>query len=301
MGSGSGAAGIVRGGWVRPAVMVLAAGVLLAATPTSRLETFRTRFYRLHTDLPAGEARDLARFLDAMFVSYARVFRYREHRKAPLNVYVFRSREDFLTYSRRKGLGPAALQLQGFFSPDLHLIASFGSGEVLRRVLAHEGTHQFVTMVTRPNYQPPLWFHEGLATYFETASWEQGKLLLGELNRDRLAELSLMRREGRFVPLVPLRQLLTARQFTPAHYGEAWSFVYFLLHGHGGRNAEVLNRYFQLIQQREDPVEAFAQAFRAPLAKVERAWRDYVEDLLKQNHPGPTPPLTPPAPAPRQP
>jgi len=268
---------------VVPAALILAVSLLAAATPTGRLRTLRTRFYRLHTDLPAGEARDTARFLDAMFVSYARVFRYRKHRKARLDVYVFRRREDFLAYCRHKGLESAPEGLQGFFSRELHLIACFGSGPALRRVLAHEGTHQFITLVTRPNCRPPLWFHEGLATYFETASWEKGKLVLGRLNRERLAQLSLMRREGRFVPAVPLRQLLTAERFTPAHYAEAWSFVYFLLEGHGGRNADVLNRYFQLIQQGKDPAEAFAQAFRAPLAEVEWAWRGYVEQVLREH------------------
>ena len=90
---------------------------------------------------------------------------------------------------------------------------------------------------------------------------------------------------GEFVPIFRLRRLLSTPQplFTPLHYAEAWSFVYFLIHADDGRNADVLNRYFILIQQREDPVEAFAKAFRAPLANVEKAWCAYVDELLKQN------------------
>jgi len=269
--------------WLAP-VMVLALVVtvrLWAADPTSGLPTIRTRYYRLHTDLPSAEARDVARFLDEMFVSYARVFRLRAHRQAPLDVYVFRTRERFLAYGERQSLEKVQ-QYRGFFSAGLRVMASYGSGAELRRILAHEGTHQFITLVTRPTHQPPLWFHEGLATYFETATWDNGNLTLGALNRERLAGLALMRRGDRFVPTIPLRHLLTAEEFTLFHYAEAWSFVYFLLHGDGGRNADVLNRYFILIQEGEDPVEAFARAFRAPLSKVEDAWRAYVNKLLQE-------------------
>ena len=175
--------------------------------------------------------------------------------------------------------------LRGFFSLGIKAMASYGSGDELRRVLAHEGTHQFITLVTKLTHQPPLWFHEGLATYFETASWEKGKLTLGALNRERLSALAPMCSEGRFAPMIPLRHLLAAREFTPLHYAEAWSFVYFLLRAEDGRNADVLNRYFILIQQREDPVKAFAKAFRAPLDKVEKAWRTYVDQLLKKHAP----------------
>ncbi len=269
------------------AVVLTAASVACAATATSGLERIRTRFYRLHTDLPSEEARDLAKFLDQMFVSYARIFKYKEHRKAPLNVYVFSRREDFLAYGESKGLGARVMGLRGFFSLGIKAMASYGSGDELRKVLAHEGTHQFITLVTKLTHQPPLWFHEGLATYFQAASWEKGKLTLGALNRESLSALALMCPEGRFVPMIPLRQLLAAREFTPFHYAEAWSFVYFLLRAEDGRNADVLNRYFILIQQREDPVEAFAKAFRAPLDKVEEAWRTYVDQLLKKHAPQP--------------
>jgi len=262
-------------------VVVSTAG---SATPTSGLEKIRTRFYRLHTDLPTEEARDLAGFLDQMFLSYARVFRHTEHRKAPLDVYVFRTRQRFMAYAEDEGLGHISGALRGFFSPELHAMASYGSGDELRRVLAHEGTHQFITLVTKPTHQPPLWFHEGLATYFETATWEDGKLTKGVLNRERLASLSLMRSDGHFKPVIRLRDLLLAEQpqFSPLHYAEAWSFVYFLFHAYDGKNADVLNRYFILIQQREDPVEAFSKAFRARLSKVEEAWCEYVDQLLKE-------------------
>lgn len=274
-------------GVLRLAVVLTVASLVCGDTATSGLERIRTRYYRLHTDLPAEEAQDLAKFLDQMFVSYARIFRYKEHRRAPLDVFVFSSREGFLAYGESEGLGAKIAGLRGFFSLQVKAMASYGSGEELRRVLAHEGTHQFITLVTKLTHQPPLWFHEGLATYFETASWQDGKLTLGALNRERLAELALMCPEGRFLPMIPLRHLLEAREFTPFHYGEAWSFVYFLLHADEGRNADVLNRYFILIQEREEPVEAFAKAFRAPLDKVEEAWRTYVDELLKKHAPQP--------------
>jgi hypothetical protein len=92
-----------------------------------------------------------------------------------------------------------------------------------------------------------------------------------------------MCRQGHFVPAVPLRDLLTATGFSPAHYAEAWSFIYLLLQSSGGRNAEFLSRYFNLIQQGEDPVKTFDASFRMPLETVDQAWRTCVDELLRKD------------------
>jgi len=248
----------------------------LAAQERDELRLLRTRHYRIHTDLPAKEARDVPRFLEEMFASYARVFRYRDKGSGNLDVYVFKDRASFISFGRAHGL-PGLTKSQGLFVPELNLMVCFGRGDDLVQVLAHEGTHQFITLVTKPTNRPPLWFHEGLASYFETVKWDRGKLIVGEVNRRYLAVLSQARQRG---ALIPLEQLLQAQSVTPLYYAEAWSFVHFLLNGLGGRNADVLNRYFVLIQKGEDPVEAFTEAFRAPLDKVQKAWVEYVDGLI---------------------
>jgi hypothetical protein len=264
--------------------VVLLVSVLLPLTGGAGgdLAAIQTRFYRLRTDLPPADAQDVAAFLDQMFLAYARIFGYDARRQSTLDVYLFRDREGFFAYGEERGLGLGIVQMRGLYSPDLHELSAWGAGEELREALAHEGVHQFIALVTRPNHQPPLWFHEGLAGYFEAARWQNGTLTLGTVNFNCLAELLRMRVQGHFVPVVPLRDLLTANNFSPAHYAEAWSFVYFLLQSSGGRNAELLNRYFNLIQQGEDPVQAFDASFQTPLATVDQAWRASVDELLNK-------------------
>jgi len=276
-------AGRLSGPGLVAAVLLILLVPALAGGGYPSLGNIATRFYRLHSDLPAAEVQDLAAFLDQMFFSYARVFHYDVRRRSTLDVYVYRTREEFLSFCAERGLGRSVLQMRGLYIPELYELAAWGSGEEARHVLAHEGTHQFIALVTKPDHQPPQWFHEGLASYFETANWKNGTLTLGAVNFDRLAALVPMYTQGHFVPKIPLGDLLTTQDFTATHYAEAWSFVYFLLHAYGGRNAEVLNRYFILIQQGQDPVRAFVAAFQTPLDAVDGAWRAYVEELLKKD------------------
>jgi hypothetical protein len=266
------------------------------ADPTQGLATVRTRFYALHSGASGGQLGDVPAFLDEMFLVYARIFSYAGGPPAPLDVYIFPTRELFIAYGQREDLEGMERQ-GGFFNERLNAIACYGSGPDVRKTLAHEGTHQFIFLVTRPGNRPPAWFQEGLATYMETASWEGGKLTVGALNPRRLAALRKAKGRGEFVPL---RELLLADSFTlieddghvaeriALEYAEAWSFFHFLLQGQGGRNVGLVDAYFILIQQGEDPVAAFGKAFGAPLDRIEKAWRDYVEELLQRPPSGST-------------
>jgi hypothetical protein len=265
------------------------------ADPTQGLTTVRTRFYALHSGVSGGELGDVAAFLDEMFLVYARIFHYTQQPPTPLDVYIFRTRELFIAYGHRENV-QGMERKGGFFSEGLNAIACYGSGPAVQKTLAHEGTHQFIALVTKPGHRPPSWFQEGLASYMETVSWEGGKLTVGALNSRRLAALANAKGRSEFIPL---RELLLADDFTlieddghvaeriALYYAEAWSFVHFVLEANGGRNADVLNSYFILVQQGEDPVDAFAKAFRAPLDRIEAAWRDYVEELLRKPPTGP--------------
>jgi hypothetical protein len=119
--------------------------------------------------------------------------------------------------------------------------------------------------------------------FYCRARWQNGTLTLGTVNFNCLAELLRMRSQGHFVPQIPLADVLTANSFSSAHYAEAWSFVYFLLQAYGGSNADVLNRYFILIQQGEEPLKAFGDAFQVSVSAADQAWRVYVDELLKKD------------------
>ncbi len=278
----------VQGAWLAWIDELLAK---LPPDPTEGLTTVPTRFYLIHTDLSAKEMGDIPAFLDEMFLVYARIFRYGDRPQQPLDVYIFRTRARFIAYGEHVG-NEGTERSGGFFYEEFNAMACYGSGAQLRKTLAHEGTHQFIYLVTERGCRPPPWFQEGLATYMENASWEGGQLTVGALDSRRLSVLARAKERGRFIPL---RELFAVRKFTLVadgenafelihlRYAEAWSFVHFLLEANGGRNAGVLNAYFVRVQEGEDTVDAFAKAFRAPLEQIEAAWRGYVGGMLREH------------------
>ena len=106
--------------------------------------------------------------------------------------------------------------------------------ESLWPTLWHEASHQYMTIAAR-GVHAPLWINEGLATYFEGASFtERGEIRVGMPAPTRLGNLYAMLQRGE----TPLAELIEAEGgLTGLQYAAAWGLVYYLRHGRdeGGR------------------------------------------------------------------
>ncbi|HEX6243698.1 MAG TPA: hypothetical protein VFZ61_22445, partial [Polyangiales bacterium] len=88
-------------------------------------------------------------------------------------------------------------------------------------VLLHELSHHLAYLVLP--YQP-VWFSEGLASYYETAKWQDDDVF--ELGNPNVSRLRWLTRNG----LMPSAQLFAFRDAaTPRVYASGWLTVHYLM------------------------------------------------------------------------
>jgi hypothetical protein len=187
--------------------------------------------YRVVSDIDQAVCVTAARVLEealGIYRTQLKLLPKSEGRKYP--VYLFSGQAGFQAYmaeARLFGTGGHE-HLAGVYSPLLKqlLIWNLPEREEMIHTVRHEGFHQ---MLDRVLPDPPVWFNEGLAVYYENLSNKGGALKHGNLHHDLL---DLLREK----PIPPLEQLLGAghRAFYAggrASYAHAWAFVHMLRHG----------------------------------------------------------------------
>src|SRR6185295_13641529 len=128
----------------------------------------------------------LARRMDAMFDDYSRrLADFNPDRRAKFEVYLFKKRSDYLTFTKNK-----VPNTGGVFMPGRDTLAAFLEGQgrdALRRTLQHEAFHQFAFNAISPNLTP--WVNEGLATVFEEGIFMGRSFSLGQVPPRRVRQL----------------------------------------------------------------------------------------------------------------
>jgi hypothetical protein len=145
-------------------------------------------------------------------------------------VFLFSGREGFDRYLAdlvvlRK---PPMENVAGLYTPLLKqlLIWNLPSRAEMMRTIRHEGFHQYLDRLLP---DPPVWFNEGMAVYYEGMERVGGELKIG---KPRYEDLELLARE----PLTPLKDFLAmtpAEFYRGSHhsYAQAWLFVHMLKNG----------------------------------------------------------------------
>lgn len=215
--------------------------------PWSQAYTYESRHYRVKTNTSAEVATYIGQLMDFAQQNYRRVFGYDESIPR-LPIHAYRTDREYQQVARAVGLGGSA----GFFSQNggdriIHLAytKTYGLTQPTRTLL-HEGAHQFLSFacsfpiparyrqhfVEGMDVLPslPLWLNEGIATYFEAARYDGTRLVVGELNSNRLRQLQGELRDGRAVTLEKLFTTHDPKRFGASHYAAAWGMVYWFRH-----------------------------------------------------------------------
>ena len=158
--------------------------------------------------------------------------------------------------------------------------------------LYHEAFHAYVANYVYPPNRPPgelpRWLNEGLAQVFETAIVEAGELRVGHADRDRLAQVRELLRQGK---LVSVAELLKSNrgQFVVTHAGDrpgsdryylaSWAVAFYLTFERGLIGTPALDRFVQAVTEGGDPLAAFAGLIGQPLEAFERDLTRYLQSL----------------------
>ena len=255
-----------------------------------RLQSFESEHYLIHTNLEKKAVVDIGRHMDRVFAEYERRFsEFRSRRVGAMPLYLFRTQEDYLRFMASRGISAQNSGGMFFVTPSAHGLSTWTAGRSRSEtfeVLQHEGFHQFAF-----NYvgtQLPVWANEGLAQYFEDAIIASGGMKLGLANARRLA---LVQRAIEAEQAIPLDELLGVTNaewgqtlsVNPPRaallYAQSWSFVYFLVHGDGGRYKAAFASYLVELNKGTHSPRAFRKAFGVEnLSPLQTRWAKYVRD-----------------------
>ena len=256
------------------------------------LTAWRSRHYRVLTDLPRAEAVPYGRHMDRIHRSYAQLLDGLGGEAGGLqDLYLFGTRSAYLRALAGFGVDGSAsggMFFHGGRVPGGAGLATWVRGRPREEVLAtlqHEGFHQFAFLKAGDRF--PLWLNEGLAEYFGEAVIVDGGVRRGIVDADRLHRLRAARSGGYAMSLGELllldaerwRQNLTSGSpHGPLQYDQAWAAVHFFLHA-----SEPVERafsgYVASLAAGVRPEEAFEAAFGGDAAAVEAAWDRFLRRL----------------------
>ena len=252
--------------------VVLAVGMLAGPVfGQTRLKTYETRYYVLHTDLDREAVDDAESRLTAMAeMYYARTkgFGGKITRKLPFHLYSKSS-----DYYAAGGMPGSAGDFDG---EKLMAIAGERTGPVTWHIIQHEGFHQFVHAFIGGDI--PIWVNEGLAEYFAQSVYTGDGFVTGVIPAQRLARLQGWIDSGRSRSIEQIMATSHAAWnagLSVINYDQAWSMVHFLAHADGGRYQRAFNDFIGDVSRGMKWEHAWRSNFGTGTREFEQKWRDY--------------------------
>ncbi|HEX5135518.1 MAG TPA: DUF1570 domain-containing protein [Planctomycetota bacterium] len=172
--------------------------------------------------------------------------------------------------------GSTAPHTAGLYAPPLRqlFIWNLPEREDMMRTVRHEGFHQYLHRIMD---DPPLWFNEGLAEYFEEARVVRGVWTTGDPRHDHLALLVAPQPLKDFLFLD--RGAFMRRAFV--NYAQAWAFIHFLLHS-TRENRQLFDRFWDSFKRIPSNADAIRDALGdRPIDSVDGEFRVHVEALRR--------------------
>ncbi|MEX1017243.1 MAG: DUF1570 domain-containing protein [Phycisphaeraceae bacterium] len=276
-----------------PLLLMLALLVASAAAPAAAqpsLNTWESRFYEIHTNLPREEVIEYARHMDLVYAEFERRFAHlRDRRRVDQPLYLLATQQDYMHLLGSVGIDGTGSGGMFFIRGTTGGLATFVDRPDRAQALAtlrHEAFHQFAHNFLGPNL--PTSINEGLAQYFENIVIVNGTMRTGMADRRRIAQVKQMLEEGRAMPLDQLLNITgeqwgaTLRSDPRAAsdlYAQSWSLVYFLAQA-DRRYQAAFNDYLAELSRGLHSRQAMERAFGVEdFAAAQPAWVRFVSEL----------------------
>jgi hypothetical protein len=272
------------------ALLVLAATALAGdgadLRPWAKASEFARGHYVVRTNAYPELADSLLDVLDEAYVLYEDRFGPLEAAaRRPMRLALFRNRRDYLEH------GDGVEGAVGHFDAAIDrcsIVWRGGTGDTGWPVVVHEACHQYFRR-RFPVVQPPSWYSEGIACWFEGLLDGTTKRRVARL-RIRAAKAALEAGEADLGRVLAAQARVTdgelrLERFKPSRfYGLAWSLCHFLA---GDADTRDGFRRFELRlfaarplpSQREALARRILEEECGPLGELEERWRVHVRDL----------------------
>lgn len=227
----------------------------------ARATVLKSRHYHVLTNNGLRFAKLVALRMDGIFEEYQRRLVFKERITERFVVKVYKDRASYL------GSGAPGMSAAYYSASDRALVGyDSDDGRRTFAALQHEGCHQFLHFYVP---DPPTWFDEGLAQYFETATPRRAADSKGRLYNVGLphkGNISAVKRALQRESLVTLRKLThmsRAEYYMRAHvcYPQGWALTYFLLETGHPRFKRLWRDYFFALRAGKTTREANTEVF----------------------------------------
>lgn len=260
--------------------------------PTPTLTVYRSKHYRIFTNLSQRETVPFGRHMDALFEQYNKRFRgLGEKPIERMPLYLFETEQQYDRFLQEHDIDASHSGGMFFVTHKLEGLATWVDARSRRKtfeVLQHEGFHQFAWHAIGPGL--PIWLNEGLAQYFEHAVLdEDGRMSLGMTSRARIERVRAAINQNDTLPIRTLMRVTTEQwarvlrnhpERANLLYAQSWSLAYFLIHGDGGKHQPKLIDYLKRLSSGERAEDALLMAFgKDGLEPLTDDWRAFA---LKQ-------------------
>ncbi len=240
------------------------------------------KHYIVHSETSQEQAKKLLMHVEAVHNYYTKFFPSVK-KEIKYQVYQFESFASFADYAIESGELPPHPGIGGLFHPVLKHLLIRGDREEneMLGTLYHEGLHQYLDYFLD---DVPIWFNEGLATFFEASYFTQRGLKVGVLNKGRLRGL-----EAAFAGKVPNASVMDMKDMmladhktfqggfgnqTLVNYSHVWSMMYyFIMNKQMMQN--YLKPYFNLLVEGKTREEAYEAVFAGKINEIQSSWREY--------------------------
>ncbi|MBA3684327.1 MAG: hypothetical protein H0W72_03710 [Planctomycetes bacterium] len=232
-----------------------------------------TRHYHITTQVSPARLIEYAAYLEGLYAVYHSTYDPDSVPAFKMEIHVFATQSDFVAAAADNGINVTA-STGGFFVPSLMSIFVFqempsgwSSDFTVEKVLAHECSHQFLHCTCNGSSHVPTWINEGLAVYFESGLFRNGRFEL-QPPRSRIALLKTLY-TTRKATLRPLAKYLDHYgPIEPEEYGEVYAMTHFWIFG-AKEGRKRFRLFWQALKDQENGTAAFERIFMADMIKAQ--------------------------------
>jgi hypothetical protein len=189
---------------------------------------------------------------------------------APVRVFIFSSRRDFLDYEINRAASGFYQSVDG---RDL-IVAFEDTG--LRRIASHEYLHM---VIRHSSALLPPWLDEGMAEFYSTLAISATKMRVGEIIPSHLSLLA----SGHWLRAEDLA--LGNHSDGPIFYAESWALVHMLTLSPAWKGG--MPQFVRLLNDGQAPQQAFTAAFGKSMEDALTALRPYLRSPKNMTMPSP--------------
>lgn len=252
--------------------------------PWATARVKETPHYRIKTNLSEDALNDVGFVMECLYFEFKKVFKLSADMPLKLDVWVFRTQQEYLANGGRPGTGGIFTGAKVSNDSSGTIMSFYQTRQLFNTtmVLLHEGTHQFIMLGT--GTIPPIWVNEGLATYYESSKFEGTTLKTNLINKGRLWEIQKAIKDGNYPKM---RDFINTPQasYKSLQYAQGWSLIYFFFNWRDGYYADELEKYFNYCKKAgsnlsaQQNIDAFERTFNVKIDVLEEQWKDYVQQL----------------------